>query len=297
MDATNLRFSMMDRCGNSTDNWGMYPMRARSRSENDDGATPNTLTSPLVGDWTPVSRRTVVVLPEPDGPMNPKMVPGGIASVRSSTATWSPKRFVSFSVSTIAPLPGDVAGASFVVVSLMRRSLSLIVTVDRAARAEQQMVRHRVPRDHRPETDPRVTKLQMPSVCPIAHAAVSPTVRGGRRRDTDHDRKTATIRSGAAPHRTPHEDGRYRRSGIGTRGDRGGVVADPGPGRAPAPLADADDREFDHRRLVAHGRRGVGHRRRRRPRGCRAHLARTGGQPGGRFRAVAGDRSADPLRH
>jgi hypothetical protein len=77
---------MIDRCGNSTDSCGMYPIWARSCSVNSDGSRPSTDSAPSDGDCTPVSSRTVVVLPEPLGPMNPKIVPSSTCIDRSSTA-------------------------------------------------------------------------------------------------------------------------------------------------------------------------------------------------------------------
>ena len=42
---------------------------------------------PLVGVSAPVSSRMVVVLPEPDGPMIPRMMPAGTVSEMPSTAS------------------------------------------------------------------------------------------------------------------------------------------------------------------------------------------------------------------
>src|SRR5689334_6098222 len=44
--------------------------------------------------------RSVVVFPEPFGPMNPYMDPWGTVNEREFTATWSPKVLVTFSIST-----------------------------------------------------------------------------------------------------------------------------------------------------------------------------------------------------
>ena len=64
--------------------------RARRRV-NLRGSWPSTRSSPLVGRSVPVSMRTSVVLPEPLGPITPRIVPRGTSSVTSSTAATSPK--------------------------------------------------------------------------------------------------------------------------------------------------------------------------------------------------------------
>lgn len=55
--------------------------------------------------------RTVVVLPEPDGPMTPRMVPDGIVNEISSMASWSAKRMVAPSMTTTDE-PVSICGAS-----------------------------------------------------------------------------------------------------------------------------------------------------------------------------------------
>ena len=54
----------------------------------------------LVGSSKPPIIRSVVVLPQPDGPSSAKKEPEGISSVRSSTATTSSKRLMTFSSRT-----------------------------------------------------------------------------------------------------------------------------------------------------------------------------------------------------
>src|SRR5688572_19974323 len=49
----------------------------------------------------PVSILTTVVLPAPDGPITPRMVPSGTVRATSSTATRSPKRFVTWSTTMV----------------------------------------------------------------------------------------------------------------------------------------------------------------------------------------------------
>src|SRR5215213_769791 len=51
-------------------------------------------TVPAVGSSRPATIRSVVVLPQPDGPSSAKNDPCGTVSVRSSTAVKSPKRLV-----------------------------------------------------------------------------------------------------------------------------------------------------------------------------------------------------------
>ena len=55
---------------------------------------PPRKTRPSVGSSNPPIMRSVVVLPQPDGPSIAKKAPRGIDSVRSSTAVMSPKRLV-----------------------------------------------------------------------------------------------------------------------------------------------------------------------------------------------------------
>jgi hypothetical protein len=70
---------------------------------------------------------------------------------------------VSFLAAMIGSATEELGGALFVVVSLMRRTLSWIATVDRVAHAgTTPTVRTRVPRAHRPETD--MTKVMTADV-------------------------------------------------------------------------------------------------------------------------------------
>ena len=55
---------------------------------------------PSVGSSKPPIMRSVVVLPQPDGPSSAKNLPASISSVRSSTAVTSWNRFVTFSIRT-----------------------------------------------------------------------------------------------------------------------------------------------------------------------------------------------------
>src|SRR5215212_3381889 len=50
-------------------------------------------TCPAVGVSRPATMRSVVVLPQPEGPSRAKNEPAGMVSVRSSTATAAPKAF------------------------------------------------------------------------------------------------------------------------------------------------------------------------------------------------------------
>src|ERR1700679_2257079 len=68
---------------------------------------------PPVGEDSPSSIRSVVVLPAPFGPRKPVIVPGASANERSSTATTLPKRFRSDSARTTAtadPVGLDMRG-------------------------------------------------------------------------------------------------------------------------------------------------------------------------------------------
>src|SRR5579859_185029 len=58
----------------------------------------------------PVISRTVVVLPQPLGPMRPRIMPGGTLKVRFSTAAWSPKVLVSARASITAATGGGAGG-------------------------------------------------------------------------------------------------------------------------------------------------------------------------------------------
>ena len=68
--------------------------------------SPSSRTSPSVGCSKPAIMRSVVVLPQPDGPSSEKNSPSAIVRSRSSTAVAAPKRFVTPSkrtASLIAP--------------------------------------------------------------------------------------------------------------------------------------------------------------------------------------------------
>ena len=62
---------------------------------------------PSVGSSSPATIRSVVVLPQPDGPSRAKNEPGGIVSERSSTATNEPKRLVTRSRRRSRPRRGS----------------------------------------------------------------------------------------------------------------------------------------------------------------------------------------------
>src|SRR5205085_2926666 len=61
---------------------------------------PSTDSDPLVASSVPVSIRITVVLPDPLGPMTPRIVPWGTCSVTLSTAATSPKRRETPSIET-----------------------------------------------------------------------------------------------------------------------------------------------------------------------------------------------------
>src|SRR5690349_13350539 len=64
-------------------------MRSRMLVRKRLGTAPNTRSSPFCGGYTPVSSRTVVVLPLPLGPIRPNIVPRGTVKFRSNTPTLS----------------------------------------------------------------------------------------------------------------------------------------------------------------------------------------------------------------
>ena len=69
-------------------------------------SSPSSRIAPAVGCSKPAIRRSVVVLPQPDGPSSEKNSPRAICSVMSSTAVKSPKRLVTPPSSTAqSPLP------------------------------------------------------------------------------------------------------------------------------------------------------------------------------------------------
>src|SRR5689334_25390835 len=66
---------------------------------------------PSVGSSKPPIMRSVVVLPQPDGPSIAKKLPRSILRLRRSTATTSSKRFVT-STSVMSAAPSRPVGAS-----------------------------------------------------------------------------------------------------------------------------------------------------------------------------------------
>src|SRR6267378_2690481 len=74
-------------------------MRWRSseawRGDREGMGRPATSARPALGARSVASTRTVVVLPAPFGPRNPKISPASTSKERSSKATRAPKRFVS----------------------------------------------------------------------------------------------------------------------------------------------------------------------------------------------------------
>ena len=67
---------------------------------------PRISTRPPSGRSSPVAIDRVVVLPAPFGPTTPNIEPRGTVSVRSSTARWLPKFFVS----SLSCMAGALAG-------------------------------------------------------------------------------------------------------------------------------------------------------------------------------------------
>ena len=82
-------------------------MRSRIRSGWRRASMPNTCADPSVGRMKSSSMLIVVDLPAPFGPRKPNISPSSIVRSRSSTATTSPKRFVSPCVSMEGILARD----------------------------------------------------------------------------------------------------------------------------------------------------------------------------------------------
>ena len=73
---------------------GSTPMRCFAASGSSSMSSPRMRIAPAVGRTRPVSILSVVDLPAPLRPRSPTKAPRGSARLRSSTATLSPKRFV-----------------------------------------------------------------------------------------------------------------------------------------------------------------------------------------------------------
>jgi hypothetical protein len=81
---------------------------------------------PLVGSSKPPTMRSVVVLPQPDGPSRAKNVPRGIARSSASTAVVSPKRLVTPSSSMSAAADCVPAGGVLTAVAPIRATLPVV---------------------------------------------------------------------------------------------------------------------------------------------------------------------------
>ena len=140
--------------------------------------------SPLVGRRAPVSIRTVVVLPDPDGPMTPRIVPARIVKSRSRTTTRSPNARDTASTVTTASVAsgaggGDGGGGSAVARSCSDDSGSVtnLLLGARPGRAAWQ-VRARLPRRRLPQC---LYSSALPSLAagrPQARAAGRPMAGG-----------------------------------------------------------------------------------------------------------------------
>src|SRR4051794_12106044 len=82
-------------------------MRSRVGRRNRLGSSPRTCTSPPDGSSAPVIMRIVVVLPAPDGPTIPRIVPAGTVRSTSNTPTPSPKSRVAPRSTTSPSLLGE----------------------------------------------------------------------------------------------------------------------------------------------------------------------------------------------
>src|SRR5947208_16451690 len=86
------------RCGHSEELWKIIAMRRRSGGTTavaDDRQRSPTQISPASGVRKPATRRSVVVLPQPDGPSSATSSRGFTSSRRLSTAATPPYRLVS----------------------------------------------------------------------------------------------------------------------------------------------------------------------------------------------------------
>ena len=89
-------------------------------------SSPPRWTRPAVGSSNPPIMRSVVVLPQPDGPSIAKKLPRGISRSSSSTAVMSPNRLVTLrSAMSAVPVVPASAAAGAVVSSPIARTLRL----------------------------------------------------------------------------------------------------------------------------------------------------------------------------
>src|SRR5258705_6581483 len=99
MGPVNMRCSQMVRTSKRARSSGSTPISFLTVSGELRIELPAMKASPAVGFRRPVSILTVVDLPDPFGPRNPKIDPLGICRFRSCTATRRPKFLVRFWVS------------------------------------------------------------------------------------------------------------------------------------------------------------------------------------------------------
>src|SRR5690606_17986619 len=78
-------------------------------------SAPSTSTRPASGCRKPAMRRSVVVLPQPEGPSRETISPGAMSSVRSSTIVRPPSTLVSPASRSPGVVPGSAAVAGGVV--------------------------------------------------------------------------------------------------------------------------------------------------------------------------------------
>src|SRR5206468_13105437 len=95
-------------CGNRPYDWNTVLM-SRLNAGTSVMSRPASFTTPSDGSSNPPMMRSVVVLPQPDGPSMLKNSPRRLSRWRCSTATTAPTTFVTFSSSTTAPVlaPSD----------------------------------------------------------------------------------------------------------------------------------------------------------------------------------------------
>ena len=81
----------------------MYPIRCRWDADSRVDLVPHTVAVPLVGSSSPMSSRTVVVLPHPLGPISPTMLPSAMSTVTSRTTSPSPNDLLNPAAETTDP--------------------------------------------------------------------------------------------------------------------------------------------------------------------------------------------------
>ena len=119
----NATFSNTLMCGNSAYDWNTM-LTCRLAGGTCVTSPPRSRMRPLVGSSKPAIMRSVVVLPQPDGPSIEKNSPSWISNETSSTATTSSKRFVTDSrtIASVAAALGSARGQAATIDALPARA-------------------------------------------------------------------------------------------------------------------------------------------------------------------------------